>query len=54
MKDRTRRGYTDIVIDYPGERIMDMVISNVMDSERAVLLQLRNRLLLTIIPIPVT
>jgi hypothetical protein len=33
---------------------MDMVISNVMEAERAVLLQLRHHLLLTIIPIPVT
>jgi hypothetical protein len=32
----------------------DMVIANIMDSERAVILQLANRLVFTIIPIPIT
>lgn len=54
MKSKTRRGYTDIVVDYENEKMVDMVIANIMDSERAVILQLANRLIFTIIPIPVT
>jgi hypothetical protein len=30
MKTKGRRGYTDIVADYENEKIMDMVIANIM------------------------
>lgn len=42
------------MVDYENEKMVDMVIANIMDSERAVILQLANRLIFTIIPIPVT
>ena len=34
--------------------MLDMVISNLMDSERTVILHLTSRLIFTIIPIPIT
>lgn len=54
MRTKARRGYTDIVVDYDNEKMVDMLIANIMESERAVILQLANRLVFTIIPIPVT
>jgi|688.fasta_scaffold131577_1 hypothetical protein len=53
-KTKERKGYTDIVIEYENERMLDMVISNLMDSERTVILHLTSRLIFTIIPIPIT
>lgn len=53
-KTKERKGYTDIVLEYQNERMLDMVISNLMDSERTVILHLTSRLIFTIIPIPVT
>lgn len=54
MQDKSRKGYTDIVAGYLNEKITNILISNVMDTERAAILQLTNRLIFTIIPIPIS
>lgn len=41
------------MVDYEGEQLADLIIANVMDSERAVILQLKHRLVFSIIPTPV-
>lgn len=41
------------MVDYEGEQLVDLVIANVMDSERIVILQLKHRLVFSIIPTPV-
>lgn len=40
-------------MDYESEQLADLVIANLMDSERAVILQLKHRLVFSIIPTPV-
>jgi hypothetical protein len=54
IKTNRRKGFSDILVDNPDEKIMDIIISHIMDSEKVVTLQLKNKLIFTIIPIPVS
>ena len=53
VRDNSRKGYTDIA-DYKKEPIMDLAISGIMETERAIVLQFNDRLSFSIVPIPVS